>query len=153
MSDDLEAYHGLYQAGYEAGRKDALDSMCQAAAVGTGDAVSPTALQAGAQWRPISEAEPFKEPLDEATGRHQELLLWMGGSFQLGSWDDNRFAGDPKPYWVAYSPLGKTWCRNNQPTHFMPLPSPPSQLEERVSRDDASPRDGRQPDANKESGE
>ncbi|HDZ38966.1 MAG TPA: DUF551 domain-containing protein [Marinobacter sp.] len=68
-------------------------------------------------WRDISTA-----PKDGA------VLLLMGGQHcSRGTWDDQKYNRKPRPYWRSQYGwlMGIIWDRQNQPTHWMPLPRPP----------------------------
>jgi len=43
----------------------------------------------------------------------------------LGHWDAERYSRNPKPHWEWAPYFGVRWNRDNQPTHWMPLPEPP----------------------------
>lgn len=68
-------------------------------------------------WQPIETA-----PKDRA------LLLWLPmGRTVMGHWDTQGHHSKPRPYWdTAENVFGVLWARENQPTHWMPLPSAPS---------------------------
>lgn len=73
------------------------------------------------QWRPICEAPK----------NGSRVLLWAGSRVVIGCWSDESHARRPRPLWVtssgAHGFLGVSWDRDNQPTHWRPLPSPPSE--------------------------
>jgi hypothetical protein len=79
-------------------------------------------LLTATEWKPIDLADEFKKP----TEKYPDVLLWIRGGPYIGSWYDDMHAKNPRPFWIVYGSLGKTWCRANQPTHFMPLPKGPS---------------------------
>jgi hypothetical protein len=64
-------------------------------------------------WRPIETAP-------KADGA--KLLLWWGGRVVYGSWLDNSKTARPWAGWRAPS----LEAVSGQPTHWMPLPQPPS---------------------------
>ena len=71
-------------------------------------------------WQPIETA-----PKDGAT-----VLVWspmFGGRVFFGSWDENRYAKKPRPYWSFNDERvwGTNRVRQEQPTYWMPLPSAP----------------------------
>lgn len=68
------------------------------------------------QWRPISEA-----PKDGT-----QILLLIGEDVSVGQYDNDHFAKRPRPFW-NYERFSHriSFCRARQPTHFLPLPSPP----------------------------
>lgn len=57
-----------------------------------------------------------------------KILACMGGYWTVASWDDDRYGKKPRPYWSSElgRVMGVTWERENQPTHWMPLPAPPT---------------------------
>lgn len=69
------------------------------------------------EWQPIETA-----PKDE------KILLARAGQWvDIGEWEDDRHAKKPRPYWTANREwwAGKMAMREQQPTHWMPLPPPP----------------------------
>ncbi|MDQ0506001.1 hypothetical protein QOZ94_002805 [Xanthobacter agilis] len=72
-------------------------------------------------WQPIATA-----PKDGTT-----VLLWAVSRVVPGRWSEETYAKRPRPLWVtlsgAHGLLGISWDRDNQPTHWMPLPSPPAE--------------------------
>lgn len=76
-------------------------------------------------------AERFWQPISTAPKDGTRILLCFGGyRIECGQWDDDRYATKPRPYWTGdWEPVcGKLWYRGNQPTHWQPLPPPPSEL-------------------------
>lgn len=66
-------------------------------------------------WRPIETA-----PRDGST-----FIAWRGGVI-FTRWDDDRYARKPMPFWGGNDAWrGKRFQRENNPTHWMPLPEPP----------------------------
>lgn len=65
-------------------------------------------------WQPIATA-----PKDGTA-----FLGWSpyGKWMQLFSWTP----GYRGSYWASETCMGVTWDRNHQPTHWMPLPDPPT---------------------------
>jgi hypothetical protein len=48
------------------------------------------------------------------------------GLVSCAKWDEDRYAKRPRPYWRRMDAFGQvTRSRDNQPTHWMPLPDPP----------------------------
>ena len=76
-------------------------------------AVDPAATCSA--WLPIETA-----PKDKT------MILLASSRVEIGNWDDDKYARKPKPYWNRYSAFGKTSERENNPTHWMPLPSLPN---------------------------
>lgn len=64
--------------------------------------------------------------IESAPKDGSSILLFMGGSWHRGRWVPQKYHDNPKPYWGCdmESALGIRWCRDNQPTHWMPLPPP-----------------------------
>lgn len=73
-------------------------------------------------WQPIATA-----PKDGT-----RVLLWVTGPYRPGAirgyWDPDRYAQKPRPFWTTDDErtTGKTARRMHQPTHWQPLPTPPS---------------------------
>ena len=53
------------------------------------------------------------------------VLLSRPDGIVIGFWNSERFAQKPKPFWARDIFFSKTLERNNQPSHWMPLPEPP----------------------------
>jgi hypothetical protein len=77
-------------------------------------------LLSATEWKPIDLADEFKKPTEKFD--YPDVLLWIRGAPYIGSWYDDMHAKNPRPFWIVYGSLGKTWCRANQPTHFRALP-------------------------------
>lgn len=75
-------------------------------------------------WRPIETA-----PKDEA-----RLLLFRGDSVSIGWHDPERFHKNPRPFWNSSGAVGRRWCQDHPPTHWMPLPLPPSAARDKETR-------------------
>lgn len=75
-----------------------------------------------AMWRPIEEA-----PTKTLPGEFEPpvLLLWDGNRIRLGQFNHQEHNRIPRPYWRYLDSVGATLDRREQPTNFMPLPSPP----------------------------
>lgn len=77
------------------------------------------ALATAQTWQPI-----------ETAPKDGKILLLMGDTIHIGYWSDEKYAARPKPYWATVASwFGVTWMRNNQPTHWMPLPAAPAKPE------------------------
>jgi hypothetical protein len=50
---------------------------------------------------------------------------WNGRTAAIACWDDEHNAKKPHPYWKRDDAIGKVMNRNNQPTHWMPMPESP----------------------------
>lgn len=68
------------------------------------------------EWQPIETA-----PKDKT------IIVFMGNYVVTAKWYDDKFAKKPRPYFNCEGLhfMGKSWQRENQPTHWMPLPPPP----------------------------
>jgi hypothetical protein len=53
-------------------------------------------------------------------------LVWA--QTVAGYWDSDEYAAKPRPYWTSDVErlVGVVACRKNNPTHWMPLPAPPT---------------------------
>ncbi len=80
------------------------------------------------EWQPIESADHLRVTPVERWRRNPEVLLVMGKTIVIGYWDHDLYAKKPRPMWVAVGPWGRTWCRDNQPKFWMPLPTPPDDL-------------------------
>lgn len=72
-------------------------------------------------WRLIDETTP-------RSGRGNGVLLWCPRrGVTIGWWNDDRYARrGPRPFWRTLSSFGRvTYDRDDQPTHWMPLPEAP----------------------------
>jgi hypothetical protein len=74
------------------------------------------AMEAGG-WLPIANA-----PKD-----CEILLFCKFCGVVRGRWNDCRYANKPRPYWThdRERVFGVAACRSDQPTHWVPLPTPP----------------------------
>lgn len=70
------------------------------------------------EWQPIATA-----PKDADV-----LLYCPRRGVVRGKWDDCRYARNPKPYWSHDREriFGTRETRDDQPTHWMPLPEAPN---------------------------
>lgn len=73
------------------------------------------------EWQPISTAPKDKRIILHCPKR--------GSVF--GRWQDDRYAKKPRPYWTndLERTLSTLWTRDDQPTHWMPLPVPPREAQ------------------------
>jgi len=75
------------------------------------------------------------QPIETAPKDGTRVLLWVCDFGRwlcvCGSWDNDRHATKPKPYWTHDNARsnGIRDTRANQPTHWMPLPPPPAMKE------------------------
>lgn len=75
------------------------------------------ALEAERGWRTIESA-----PKDGT-----KMLLNHGGLVCRGWWEAQKYHKKPRPYWDSDRGfMGVQWHRDHQPTHWMPLPTPPA---------------------------
>lgn len=64
-------------------------------------------------WQPI-----------ETAPKDRRILLYYGWSV-CGCWNLDEFINNPKPYWLTDKGfLGKTWHKENNPTHWAELIPP-----------------------------
>lgn len=73
-------------------------------------------------WQPISTA-----PKGAKFERPMVLLYCPVAGVVRGHWDGDEYGRPPRPHWTNDSAhlWGKVRTRADQPTHWMPLPSPP----------------------------
>jgi len=71
------------------------------------------------------------QPIETALKDVDILLYTKNIGIVRGKWDDQEFHKNPKPYWSndRCMLLGVGFVRNDQPTHWMPLPPPPKAKE------------------------
>lgn len=74
------------------------------------------------------------QPIEAAPKDGTNILLYRPTAYSwaqvtVGSYDPNNFAKkNPRPYWqVMLSRIGVAEQRSWEPTHWMPLPEPPTQ--------------------------
>jgi hypothetical protein len=77
------------------------------------------------------------QSIETAPGDDRPVLGWFpyyateadGGSAFVMRWNNDEWSSKPRPFWEA---SGWVWGvrdnRSKQPTHWMPLPSPPAAL-------------------------
>lgn len=74
-----------------------------------------------AEWMPIESA-----PKDGTF-----VIVWpptWKGVVSCASWDDDKYAKKPRPYWRRADEYGCVgFSREKPPTHWMPLPEPPKE--------------------------
>lgn len=70
------------------------------------------------EWKPIETAPKSKDL----------LLFCPRCGVVVGRWDRDTYASVPKPYWTndRVRIFGIRGTRLDQPTHWMPIPQPPS---------------------------
>jgi hypothetical protein len=86
------------------------------------DQLSALAEKAEQAWLPIETA-----PKDGSY-----VFVWpplWNGAIGCACWDEDGFARRPRPFWRRLDDMGRiTESRDNQPTHWQPLPVPPAAL-------------------------
>lgn len=89
------------------------------------DAMPPDQLRAFAikamqqtTWQPI-----------ETAPKDKKIMAFCPKFGVVGPvrWEEQKYHSRPRPYWSHWGEgtLGKTWVRDDQPTHWMPLPTAP----------------------------
>ncbi len=80
------------------------------------------------------------QPIETAPKNADILLYCPRRGVVCGRWSDERYATKPKPYWTHDRErlFGVRETREDQPTHWMPLPEAPNDRVE--GRDAASSR-------------
>jgi hypothetical protein len=71
------------------------------------------------------------QPIETAPKDQDVLLYCKARGVVRGRWEDCYFARKPRPYWTndREALFGVSGTRNDQPTHWMPLPPAPNQGE------------------------
>lgn len=69
--------------------------------------------------------------IDSAPKTGESILVypatWGGKNAAIARWDDNKYAKKPRPFWKRDDDFGRvSYSRQTPPTHWMPLPDPPS---------------------------
>lgn len=67
--------------------------------------------------------------MDEAPRDGTRLLVLVAGEVDIASWDDDRYAKRPRPFWFRRGAWGRNDMRTITPTAWMPLPPPPDGAE------------------------
>lgn len=72
------------------------------------------------------------QPIETAPKDGTAILVFPPSSSamqaSIAKWDEDKYANKPIPYWRRMDALGKkTFSRSLPPTHWMPLPPPPSE--------------------------
>jgi hypothetical protein len=68
------------------------------------------------QWQDISTA-----PKD---GRR--IMVVVRGKVQFAHWETQKQNAKPRPFWVHSLHMGERYNREHEPTHWQPLPEPPT---------------------------
>jgi len=76
-------------------------------------------------WQPIETAPKGTDAIGD---RINILLFSPSWGCSCGYWENNQYASKPAPFWSCdkASFWGLRRIRFNQPTHWMPLPPPPT---------------------------
>lgn len=68
------------------------------------------------------------QPIETAPKVGYVLLFpgrWNGITCDIGTWNEDKYAKKPKPFWRRLSAHTVGDSRDYPPTHWMPLPAPP----------------------------
>ena len=85
------------------------------------------------KWNDVSSASVW-QPIEAAPKDGSRILLFYSKSRKegvtetaVGRWEIQKYHDRPRPYWENEKYIGDvSYKRENPPTHWMPLPSPPS---------------------------
>ena len=68
------------------------------------------------------------QPIETAPKDGTRLILLRGKGVVCGYWNDDKYIQKSQPYWSHDQERiwGVRDAKTNQPTHWMPLPAPPS---------------------------
>lgn len=66
------------------------------------------------------------KPIETAPKSGTYVLCWNGIRVDMWHWDKQPYNTRPRPYWSRVGPWGALNDRSQQPTHWMPLPKPPT---------------------------
>lgn len=80
-----------------------------------------TKLREESEWRPI-EAAP-----KDRTGVLVVPSVWASTPCDVATFDDDRYAKKPRPFWRRQGVSSNARDREKPPTHWRPLPTPPSE--------------------------
>jgi hypothetical protein len=73
------------------------------------------------KWKPIETAPKDGTSVLVFPG------IWNNKNISIAKFDNDKYARKPKPYWSRDDDMNRvTNSRNNPPTHWMPLPDPPT---------------------------
>jgi len=74
-------------------------------------------------------------PIETAPKDGTKIIVYCKHMGVVGPsyWDADRYSKRPIPYWTNYGEIlwGKKRTRFDQPTHWMPLPQPPTVTQEK----------------------
>ena len=83
--------------------------------------------EANAMWMMYQVCNTWR-PIETAPKDGTRIILLMGNlGVQVGRWETQKYNKKPVPYWTCdiEALLGIGSMRDNQPTHWRPLPIPP----------------------------
>jgi hypothetical protein len=68
------------------------------------------------------------QPIETAPKNRDVLLFCPRRGIVCGEWNTDRYAKNPRPYWSndRERMFGTRETRDDQPTHWQPLPLPPN---------------------------
>ncbi|TCR64655.1 hypothetical protein [Bosea sp. BK604] len=77
-----------------------------------------------------SAALPWQD-IETAPKDGKRIILFRKGHVVCGRWNDDRYARNPRPYWShdQERTFGTRDARDAAPSRWMPLPAPPSAME------------------------
>lgn len=67
-------------------------------------------------------------PIESAPKDGSAVIVWpptWRGVVSCARWDDDKYAKKPRPYWNRTDAIRTGDSRDNPPSYWMPLPSPP----------------------------
>ena len=76
-------------------------------------------------WQPIETAPKGTDAIGDRIRIQLFFPVW---GWMYGYWETDQYAKKPRPYWNCdqASAFGSKRVRSNQPTHWMPIPPPPT---------------------------
>lgn len=75
-------------------------------------------MNSESNWQPIETA-----PKDEKSFL---LIFRKSGRICIAHWDAQKYHHRPNPFWKDFGPWGVGDMRRDSPSHWMPLPKPPT---------------------------
>lgn len=81
----------------------------------------------------VAKLQAFAWRAIETAPRDCEILLYRpgkrpgSGNVSTGSWETNEYARHPSPYWGSLSSRSVRLDRDFPPSHWMPIPAPPTE--------------------------
>lgn len=73
-------------------------------------------LRKAREWRPIATA-----PKDGS-----RIMVIVRGRVQFARWEPQSTNAKPRPFWMHSLHMGERYNREHVPTHWQPLPQPPT---------------------------